>query len=67
VILQRFLDIKHNFVGHTDPDQPAPVNFIELPEGVCDHDMPERNIKDGSMMLTWSDPTYPRGSVALFY
>lgn len=49
----KFLNVKHRFRGNVNPDEAPPTAFIELPEGVCDEDIPDRNIKDGSLILTW--------------
>ncbi|KAK0617593.1 hypothetical protein B0T14DRAFT_569083 [Immersiella caudata] len=51
----KFLNVKHRFRGSSNPDEPPPTAFIELPEGVCDEDIPDRNIKDGSLILTCRD------------
>lgn len=49
----KFLNAKHRFKGHFGHDEPAPTAYIELPEGVCDEDIPDRNIRDGSIILSW--------------
>jgi hypothetical protein len=53
LMLKDFITIKHTFAGRSDSGQEPAPQVIDLPEGIGLVDIPERNIMNGQLYITW--------------
>lgn len=53
MLLDRFITLKHSYVGWNDNGEPSETDWIELPPGIGTEDNMANNIRDGQLGITW--------------